>query len=179
MKVLIALAAVALVAAGWYGGPLVHPTSAPSARPLAWRPVTTAIGPRAFSATQLRAEALALGEPVYWVGPATGNRYEFTRTSSGYVFVRYLPQGFRAGAPGAHFLVIATYPFPYAYKSLRHLAHERGVVGPGGSFIYPRPDDSRSVLMAFPRVPYEIEVYAPRSALALQVVESGLVRPVG
>lgn len=181
MKVLLLLAAAVAVAvaAGWYGGPLVHPTSdSTSAAREAQRPSTAAIGPIAMSSAQFKATALSLAEPMFWAGPANGVRYEFLRTSSDRLYVRYLPLSVRAGAPGAHFLIVATYPFPEAYKALRRIARGRGIAGPGGSFIYPRPNDPRSVLLAFPRVPYEIEVYDPRPGRAAAVAESGRIRPV-
>ncbi len=175
MKVLWALAAVVSVVAGWYGGPLVHPTSDPRTPQ---RPVTTAIGPVAMSAGRLTAEAMVLGEPIFWAGPAAGERYELVRTDSDRLYLRYLPRGVRPGAAGAHFLVIATYAFPGAYKALRAIARGRGVAGPEGSLVYVRPHDPRSVLIAFPRVPYEIEVYDPSPARAMAMAESGNVRPV-
>ncbi len=181
MKVLLLpLAAAVLVVAGWYGGPLVHSTSAPTSAPRdVSRPVTTAVGPIALSSQQLFAETAFLGEPIFSAGPVKRARYEFSRTSSDRIYVRYLPRGVRVGAPGAHFLVVATYHLPGAYQALKSVARGRGLPGPGGSLIYVRPTDPRSVLLAFAGVPYEIEVYDPSPATALAVARSGNVRAVG
>jgi hypothetical protein len=129
---------------------------------------------------RLRGEARLLGQPIYWAGPATtGYRYELTRTTSDHLYIRYLPRGVHAGAFGARFLVVATYPFPTAYKALRAAARGRTIPGPEGSIIFARPHDPRSVLMAYPRVPYEVEVFDPSPARAMAVARSGIARPVG
>jgi hypothetical protein len=180
MKVLLPLAVIAICVAGWYGGPLVYSTSASTSASQPPRgSITTDIGPIALTSQHLKAEAMALKQPMFWAGPTREGLYEFSRTRSDHVFVRYLPRGVRAGAPGAHFLVVATYPFPTAYKALKKAARGRGVAGPGGSVIFARPNDPRSVLLAYPRFPYEIEVFDPNPARARALAQSGLVRPVG
>lgn len=178
MKVFVPMAAAAVVA-GWFGGPLVrgavHPSSAPRQ---VQRHMTTAIGPLALSYVQLRNEARLLGQPIFWAGAGRGYRYEFTRTTSDHVYVRYLPPGVRAGAPSTHFLVVATYHFPAASKSLKRVARGKAVRGPGGSLMFTRPENPKSVLLAYPGSPYEVEVYAPSPALAAAVARSGRVLPV-
>src|SRR4051812_15694073 len=52
----------------------------------------TAIGPKRVSESQLRNEAALLGRPLYWAGPQLGFNYEFTRTTRGYFYIRYLPE---------------------------------------------------------------------------------------
>jgi hypothetical protein len=179
MKLVLLLAVVAVVA-GWFGGPLVHPTSAPTSASRPGRqPLVAALGPIALSSERFKAEARMLGQPMYWAGPAKGDRYELTRLSSDRLFIRYLPRGLPPGAPGARFLIVATYPFPQAYKALKRVARGGGAAGPGGSFVLPRPNDPRSVLLAFPGLPYEVELFDPSPARALALAESGNVRPVG
>ena len=56
-----------------------------------------ATGPIGMSAQELKAESTKLGAPIYWSGPVDGDTYEFTRTSRGYLYVRYLPHGVRDG----------------------------------------------------------------------------------
>jgi len=177
-KAVLPLVAAGLVVAGWYGGPLIHPTSAPPETRRA-APRIRVVGPVALSAAQLRAEVRFLRQPFFWAGPRPGYRYELTRTTPGYVYVRYLPRGVRAGASGSSFLIVATYPFPGAYKALTRVARGKEIAGPGGSIVFVRPKDPKSVLLAFPRVDYEIEVSGPSPAVAAAVAESGRVRPVG
>jgi hypothetical protein len=113
-----------------------------------------------MSAALLKAETEHLGQPIYWAGSVKGYSYEFSRTSNGAVYVRYLPRGVRAGARGAEFLIVAAYRFPGAYAGLKRVAGSRAIAGPGGSIIFVRPTD-------------------PRPAVAMAVAESGKVRPVG
>lgn len=140
---------------------------------------TTQIGPKAETKTQLMAQATVLGQPVYWAGPMRGFHYEFWRLTNDHIFVRYLPQRVKAGASGAHYLIIGTYPYANAYSRLKELAKGRGVNGPRGSFVFVRPNFPKSVLIAWPHVDFEVEVYDPHPAKAAAVAESGQVLPVG
>ena len=136
------------------------------------------IGPIELTGAQLHAEAKILGEPIYWAGPEKGYLYEFTRTTQDNFYVRYLPRGVPAGVPGAHFLIVATYPFAGAFPALKRLAKGKGLAGPRGSIVYVRPTDRRSVLMAFPGVDYQIEIYDRNPVIALATAASGRVEPV-
>jgi hypothetical protein len=136
------------------------------------------IGPVLVTASELVVLERAIGHPIYWAGPRTGDRYEFTRSVNGYVYVRYLPKGVMAGAMGAHYAIVATYPFPDAYAALKKEAGGSGQNGPGGSLVLVRPQDHKSVLMAFPGIDDQIEIYSPQSADALGTAESGQVQPV-
>jgi hypothetical protein len=142
-------------------------------------PRTSAIGPLALSQTGLMAHTLAVGQPVYWAGPKRGVRYEFWRLTNDNIYIRYLPHGVRNGAPGKKYLIIGTYPFSNAYNALKKISKNRGVSGPRGSYIWARPNDPRSVLIAWPKVPYEVEVYDPSATKAATIAESGQVKPVG
>src|SRR5205807_8523217 len=59
---------------------------------------TAPIGPVVLSASELKARVAALDQPIYWLGPVPGDRYELTRETTGDVYVRYLPTGVRARA---------------------------------------------------------------------------------
>lgn len=170
---LVGLVAVLLAGCGGGSGSFVPTTQGTGP--------TLSNDPTLMSEAGLKAEARFLGQPVYWAGPRKGVEYEFRRTSVGNVYVRYLPEGAPAGDAGT-FLTIATYPFPGAVKAVKTVGKGSVVAGPGGSVVYARPvasDNSDSVLMAFRRVPYEIEVYAPRARVAITVAQSGRVRPIG
>lgn len=140
---------------------------------------TNGIGPIAFTAKNLAAESRYINTNFYWAGPQQGKRYEFTRTTNGFLYVRYLPTtGVKVGNKSAHFLVVATYPFVGAYSALKKEAGSKAVAGPGGSIVYVRPHDRKSVLMAFPKANDQIEIYAPESAVAVATAESGKIKPV-
>ena len=129
--------------------------------------------------SQLMARALAVGQPFYWSGPKKGYHYEFSRLTNGNVYVRYLPNGVAAGAKQGQLLIIATYPFDHAYTRLKAGAHGRGVAGPHGSFVWVLPNKPQSVYVAWPHVPYEVEVYDPNPRKSARIAESGDVTTVG
>jgi len=136
------------------------------------------VGPVLASTAELKAVSKALRKPIYWAGPEKGYRYELTRTTNGYMYVRYLPHGVHAGVASPKFLIVATYPVRGAYSKIKKAAHGKPVSGPNGSIYWVRPNNPRSVLVAFPNVPYEIEIYDPSPKVARSIAADGLVRPV-
>jgi FlaG/FlaF family flagellin (archaellin) len=136
------------------------------------------IGPVVKTAAELKSLSKLLRQPIYWAGPRKGLRYEFWYLQNGNVFVRYLPQRAHVGAPSAKFLIVGTYPVRRAYSKVKKAAHGKAVAGPNGSIYWVRPNDPKSVLVAFPRVNYEIEVYDPSPKVARSIAADGLVRPV-
>ena len=138
----------------------------------------TSIGPKAVSRRGLGTLSSTLGQPIYWAGPRKSYRYEVTRTPEGRIFVRYLPTGVKAGAPGANFLIIATYPFPDAFKALKRVSGGREIELPQGGIAVVDPSYPKSVHLAFTGVDYQVEVYDPSPARSLRIAASGDVRPV-
>jgi hypothetical protein len=142
-------------------------------------PVVKRIGPIAMSKASLLSEAGKIGQPVYWSGAQRGHTYEFTRTTGNNVYVRYLPAGVKGGAPGSAYLIVATYPDSNAYRGLLGAANGQQVKIPGGGIALVDASYPKSVHLAFPGVPYQVEVYDPSPAVALQTATSGKVAPVG
>jgi hypothetical protein len=141
--------------------------------------VAGSIGPVGLSSAGLQAQSRSLHQPIYWAGSKAGYTYEFTRTSTGRVYVRYLPPGAAVGAKGAKYLVVATYPFPNALRALKALAqHGGGTTLPDGTFVYVGSRAGTSVYLAHPGEPYEVEIYDPSPARARTVAASGDVQPV-
>ena len=138
----------------------------------------TPIGPVGMSSATLLAFAQGLGRPVYWLGPSAGFTYELTRTSSGNVFVRYLPRGARVGDKRAAFTVVGTYPYPGALAALKAVPHATAVNLAGGGVLVSTAADPRSVHLAYPGVDYQIEVYDPTAGRARTIALSGRIRPV-
>ncbi len=130
----------------------------------------------------LKAESQTIGQRIYWAGPKNGVRYEFTQEKNGHVFVRYLTGKAKKGVRAANYLIVATYKYPNAYPLLKKLANKNAISGalkgPGGSVIYVRPHDQKSVLMAWPKTNYEVEIYDPLPTQALLTAKSGNVAPV-
>lgn len=141
--------------------------------------VVVTIGPVATTPRALGAFAKVLHQPVYWAGPEKGFKYELTENSKGEVYVRYLPHGVKVGDPRASFLVVATYPFSDPVSALKAISKGKGVTLPNGTFVLQDATDPRSVHLAFPGVPYEIEVYDPVAKTARTIAMSGRIKPAG
>jgi hypothetical protein len=139
----------------------------------------TPLGPVVATRSALVAFSAALHRPVYWMGPLAGYRYEFTETTSGDIYVRYLPKGVRVGDPRAAFRIIATDPFPGALAALRAVAKGKGRLLKGGAIVVASVGHPKSMHIAYPGVGYEIEVYDPTPGGARTIALSGRVRPVG
>ena len=58
-----------------------------------------AIPARVVAQQELKAEASTSDHPIYWAGPRPGVRYEFTRSTDGRTYVRYLTDGAKVGDP--------------------------------------------------------------------------------
>jgi hypothetical protein len=170
VAVAVAAAFIAWVAIDHGGGTSKAPGS---------QGIAGSIGPIGLSAAGLQAQSRSLHQAVYWAGPKAGYTYELTRTTTGRVYVRYLPPGAAVGAKGASYLIVATYPFPNAIRALKALArHGGGIPLADGSFVYVGSRAGTSVYLARPGMPYEIEIYDPSPARARSVAVSGDVRPV-
>jgi hypothetical protein len=136
------------------------------------------IAPVALSASGLRTLTASISQPIYWAGPKPGYLYELTRTNTGKIFIRYLPQGTSVGTKQSTFLIIATYPFRDALKALKDLTDRPQIAIPGGGVAIVDKSHPKSVHLAFPGVDNQIEIYDPSPARSLAVARSGDVRPV-
>jgi hypothetical protein len=136
------------------------------------------ISPVGLSASGLRTLATAVGQPIYWAGAKKGYLYELTRTREGNVYIRYLPPGVKAGAKGANYLVIVTYPYRNALQALKNIANGHEIAIPRGGIALVDKSHPTSVHLAYPGSEYEMEVYDPSPARSLEVARSGDVRPV-
>jgi hypothetical protein len=140
-------------------------------------PRVVPVEPVALSASGLKNLATLVQQPIYWAGPQPNYLYELKRTPEGNVYIRYLPPGVDAGAPGNKYLVVATYPFRGAYAALKDVATGDGIQVPGGGLAVVDKKTSKSVHLAFPKIDYQVEVFDPSPARALAVATSGQVRP--
>jgi hypothetical protein len=141
--------------------------------------VATPIAPVALSQSGLSTLARTVGQPIYWAGPRQGFLYELHRTANGNVYIRYLPQGVAAGAPGAKYLTVATYPFRSALPALNNVTSGRHVAIASGGVVLVSPTYDKSVHLAYPKVNYQVEVYSPTPGEALSLAQSGQIQPAG
>jgi hypothetical protein len=107
-----------------------------------------------------------------------GYTYEFTETSAGNVYVRYLPKGVRVGDKRDTFRVIGTYPYAGALKALQAVGKRTVEKLSGGGVLVKSSGHPKSVHIAYPGLDYEIEVYDPRPGRARILVLSGKITPV-
>ena len=87
------------------------PTTAAAAPALGSAPAETLSKPAFQTVAALRAAAAINPNPIYWAGARAGMRLEFSQTSGGTIYVRYLLVGTAAGTLEPH-LTVATYPRP-------------------------------------------------------------------
>jgi hypothetical protein len=137
--------------------------------------------PEVVSADTLQRRAASADQPLYWVGPLAGKKYELTETTDGSrIYVRYLPRGAKAGAEKPY-LTVATYRKPNAFQATKAVADQNGStkieVAQRGIAFYAEAHP-RSVYLAYPNTTYQIEVFHPRRDTSHRLVRSGQVRPV-
>jgi hypothetical protein len=143
---------------------------------------TTSIGATAASPDRLRALAKDVGHPIYWAGPAENMTYELTKTSSGRIFVRYLPKGVPVGTSRSGYTIVGTYPVDNAYDVLNELARKSGessFPAPRGGFAVFGKTTSTNIYLAYPdEKNVQIEVYDPSPKQARSLIDSGRIAPV-
>ena len=84
-----------------------------------------------------------------------------TQTSSGNVFVRYLPPGVKVGA-SAPYLTVATYPFPNAFAAVKRTVkgNSAGTIKlPGGGLAVVDRQYPKSIHLAYPGSNVQVEVF--------------------
>jgi hypothetical protein len=133
------------------------------------------------SIARLGALAGAARRSIYWAGPRPRTRLEYTQKSDGTTYVRYLTGSAAAGAPGATYVVIATYAQPNALSRVKQTARQQHysiVKLPGGAIAVTKPGRPQNMYVVYPGVPYQIEVYSPSPAQTRAIVLGGSVQRV-
>ena len=137
--------------------------------------------PALTSKAQLRRLAASVDHPVYWAGPRPGFSYELTRTTTGRIFVRYLPHGIAAGDSRPDFLTVGTYPGERSFADLKRAANREGAAWVGldhGGLVVFAARKARSAYLGYPSKKYQVEVFAPSSDTARKLVLGGAIVPV-
>ena len=146
-------------------------------------PAKTPVATGAFAITpkNLGRLAVSIHQPIFWLGSKPGYTYELTRGQGGKIYVRYLPAGVAVGS-AKPYLTVATYPFPGAYAALEKQAAATGAVTAklaGGGIAVLDIGYPESVHVAYPNADYQVEVYDPTPARAMQLVSAGKVASLG
>ena len=146
------------------------------------KPQVTTISPTAATPDRLRTLAKDVGHPIYWAGPAANVTYELTETSSGRIFVRYLPKGVPVGTSRSGYTIVGTYPVDNAYDVLNGLARKDGessFPAPRGGFAVFGEATPTNIYLAYPdEKNVQIEVYDPSPKRARSLIDSGRIAPV-
>jgi hypothetical protein len=144
-------------------------------------PVERGGGPVGVTQEDLFALSQQLHQPIYWAGTMPGTRMELTETDNSYAYIRYLTADAPVGDSSPEFLTVGTYPALDAYKNLTAYAnHSRATTRPiqKGGVAVVIPGSPTSVYFAYPHEDVQVEVYDPQAQRALDLVKSGVVRPV-
>ncbi|MGH3430929.1 MAG: hypothetical protein ACRDQZ_25725, partial [Mycobacteriales bacterium] len=145
-------------------------------------PAGVEVGPIVLTVQGLENTRQALHQPIYWLGPKQGYRYDLERTPSNDAYVTYLPPGVAASSNRTRYVVIGSYPLRNPEAALRKTANQSGndiINLPGGGIAVPGKVHPHSVYVAYPTLDTEIEVYSPQLGEARTLVLSGTLRPVG
>jgi hypothetical protein len=139
----------------------------------------TSLGKATIISTDSLREAAADGTtPIYWAGEQGGAELELSQPDKGRAYVRYLTGGAEAGDKRADFLTVGTYAQPNAVASLRRQSKRSGGTiarALGNATVYFDRQNPRSVYLAYPGTPVEVEVFDPSFKRALQLVDSGQI----
>ena len=132
------------------------------------------------SQSGLKTIAIALHQPIYWVGAQSGTKLELTQLPNRRIYVRYLPASGHAGDKGT-FLTVGTYQMRNAFSILQAASKKPDAVpvaiGNGAIALYHR-SNPQSVYVAYPGSDHQIEVYSPKAASARQLVATNRLRSV-
>jgi hypothetical protein len=138
-------------------------------------------GPVAATQGDLVNLSQELRQPVYWAGEIPRTRLELTQSNNSWAYVRYLTEGSPVGDPSPDFLTVGTYPTLNAFEGLRSYADRWDADTrrlEDGGLAMTVPESPTSVYFAYPQEDVQVEVYDPEPKRALELVKTGVVRPV-
>jgi len=113
-----------------------------------------------------------LGVDVYWAGPVDGAKYTLSAPAEGQVYLRYLPNGDGLTDTKPNYVVIATYTTADAFTATQAAGNQsNGVtfINNQGAAVYYNKDVPSNVYVAYPNLSYQIEVFSPIAATALDI----------
>ena len=142
--------------------------------------VTT--GKVALTESELIDAVKQLGVDVYWAGPVKGAKYTLAVPADGQAYVRYLPNGDGLTDTKPNYVVIATYTTTNAFSATQAAGNQsNGVtfVNTEGAAVFYNKDTPTNVYVAYPNLNYQIEVFDPIAATALDIAsKQGALRLV-
>jgi len=154
--------------------------NSPTASTTTFTDVTT--GKVALTESELIDAVKQLGVDVYWAGPVKGAKYTLAVPADGQAYVRYLPNGDGLTDTKPNYVVIATYTTTNAFSATQAAGNQsNGVtfVNTEGAAVFYNKDTPTNVYVAYPNLNYQIEVFDPIAATALEIAsKQGALRLV-
>ena len=139
-------------------------------------------GKVALTEPELIAAVKQLGVDVYWAGPVKDAKYTLAVPADGQAYVRYLPNGQGIDDTKPNYVVIATYTTTDAFTATQAAGNtSNGVtfVNTEGAAVYYNKDTPTNVYVAYPNLNYQIEVFDPIAATALEIAsKAGALRVI-
>lgn len=141
-------------------------------------PAQTVNAPDPVSAAELASLSESLGQPVYWAGAQGAKQFDVTRQGEERIVVTYRPAG-GGGTDGA--LTVGTYRLDDAQAAIRRAARADTATLhrlPRGGLAVSDSARPTNAYFAYPKEPYQVEVFDPKPGRALRLVLAGRVEPV-
>ena len=139
-------------------------------------------GKVALTEPELIAAVKQLGIDVYWAGPVKDAKYTLAVPADGQAYVRYLPNGQGIEDTKPNYVVIATYTTTDAFTATQAAGNTtNGVtfVNTEGAAVYYNKDTPTNVYVAYPNLNFQIEVFDPIAATALEIAsKAGALRVI-
>ncbi|HEX8742327.1 MAG TPA: hypothetical protein VF712_04265 [Thermoleophilaceae bacterium] len=136
--------------------------------------------PAPVSAEELASLSESLDQPVYWAGPQGGSKqYDLTRQGADRIVIRYPAPG--GGSPSQGTLTVGTYRLDDAQGAIRRAAEvETATLHrlPKRGLAVSDTARPTNVYLAYPREPFQVEVFDPQPGRALELVLGRKIRPV-
>ena len=169
LKVVLLMMFTALISSGITFA-VTSNTSAASAGTSTFTEVTA--GKVALTESELFAAVKKLGVDVYWAGPVRDAKYTLAVPADGQAYIRYLPNGKGIEDTKPNYVVIATYSTTDAFTSTQAAGNtSNGVtfINTEGAAVYYSKDTPTNVYVAYPNLNYQIEIFDPIGATALEI----------
>jgi hypothetical protein len=140
------------------------------------------LGQVALSESQLRDQIISKKLTAYWVGPVSNAKYSLIANSNGQVFVRYLLDGKGLEDTNAKYLVVATYPQSDAFSITKAAGNQPNAISftnVDGAQVFYSKSFASNVYVAYPDVPYTIEIFDPTDGGALSLATTaGVIQKI-
>jgi hypothetical protein len=174
LKVILLIILAALISSGvTYSITSKSTTASPAVATSTFTEVIA--GKVALTEPELIAAVKQLGVDVYWAGPVKDAKYTLAVPADGQAYVRYLPNGQGIEDTKPNYVVIATYTTTDAFTATQAAGNtSNGVtfINTKGAAVYYNKDTPTNVYVAYPNLNYQIEVFDPIAATALDIASS-------